>query len=70
MPAHNGVRFHNDQDLGPPGPDSAQSSPEQPVHRIQTGTRPFPLEHRDLLSQSEDLKGSILSTAEEDSRRD
>ena len=67
MPAYDGLRFHNYQDLGPPGPDAAQGSPEQPVQLIQPRTRPFPLEHGDLLPQGEDLQSSVMPTAEEDS---
>ena len=67
MPAHDGLRFHNHQDLGPPGPHAAQDSPEQPVPLTQPRTRPLPLEHRDLLPQGEDLQGSVMPTAKEDS---
>jgi hypothetical protein len=45
----------------------AQGNPEQPVHLIQLRTQRLPLEHSDLLSQGEDLKCSVMPTAEEDS---
>jgi len=33
---------------------------------IQAGTRPFPLEHSDLLPKSENLQCSVMPTSEED----
>lgn len=32
---------------------------------IQTGTGPFPLESRDLLSERENFEGGVAATAEE-----
>jgi hypothetical protein len=67
VPADDGLRFHNQQNLRPPGPDSAQGGPEQPVQPLQPRARPFPLEHGDLVPQGEDLHCSVMPTAEEDS---
>jgi hypothetical protein len=67
VPADDGFWFDNYQDLGPPGPDAPEKSPEQPVQRIQPRTRPFPFENGHLLPQSEDLQGSIMPTADESS---
>ncbi len=69
MPAHDSLRFHNYQDLGPPGPDSSECRPEQPVRGVQFRTRSFAPEDRDLLSQGEDFEGGITSTTEEDTNR-
>ncbi len=67
VPADYGLRFRNDEDLGPSGPDTTQASPEQPVQRIQPRARPFSVEHGELLPQGEDLDCSVLPSAEEDS---
>ena len=60
------LRFHNHQALGPPGPDSSECRPEQPVRGVQFRTRSFASEDRDLLSQGEDFESGISSTMEED----
>jgi hypothetical protein len=67
MPADDGLGLHDEEDVGPVGPNAAQGSPEEPVQPIQTGTGPLPLENCDLLPQGEDLQGGVLATAEEDS---
>jgi hypothetical protein len=59
-------QVNDDEDVLPAGPKLSQSGPEQPVQRIQTGTGPFPLENRDLLSEGENFQGGGASTAEED----
>jgi hypothetical protein len=65
VPADDGVGLHEDQDVGPAGPKLSQSGPEEPVQPIQTGTGPFPLENRDLLSEGENFEGGVAATAEE-----
>ena len=67
MPADYRLRFHNDQDFGPSGPNVAQRRPEQPVPRIQPRARALPLEDGDLLPQGQDFQGSVVPTAEENS---
>ena len=67
MPADYRLRFHNDQDFGPSGPNVAQRRPEQPVPRIQPRARTLPLEDGDLLPQGQDFQGSVVPTAEENS---
>ena len=67
MPADDGLWFHDEQDVGPAGPDAAQGGPEELIQPIQTGTGPLPLEYGDLLPKSEDLNCSVMPTAEEDS---
>jgi len=66
MPADDGLWLHDDEDVGPAGPEAAQGGPEEPVQPIQTETGSFPLEHRYLLSKSPDRKGHVGSTLEED----
>ena len=67
MPAHYGLRLDDDEHPCPPGPEAAQGSPEQSVQLIQPRTQSLPLEHGDLLLEGEDLKCSVMPTAEEDS---
>jgi len=66
-PANHGLRFHDDQQLGPAGPNLTEACPEEPVQPIQTGTGSFPLEHGALLSEGENLEGGVAATTEEDS---
>ena len=67
VPADDGLGLHDDEDVGPAGPEAAEGRPEESVPRIQYRPRPFALEHGDLLSEGEDFQGGIASTAEEDS---
>ena len=66
MPADEGFGLHDDQDVGPTGPEAAEGGPEEPVQGIQGWPRPFAFEHGDLLSEGEDFEGRIGPTAEED----
>jgi len=66
LPAGHGLRFHHDQDNGPPGPEATQKGPEQPVGGTQIGATMFPFEHGNLLSQGQHLQGGVAPTAEED----
>ena len=70
MPAHNSLRFHDEENLRPAGPDAAQGGPKQPVKGVQRWARPFPLENGGLLPQSEDLQCQIATATEEDSDGD
>ena len=66
MPADYGVGFHQNQDVGPPGPVAAQRGPEETVQGVQCGARPFAFEYSDLLSEGEDFEGGVAATAKED----
>ena len=66
VPTDDSLRLHDDQDLGPAGPDAAESGPEEPVQGVQRWPRPLALEHGELLSEGEDLEGGLASTADED----
>ena len=66
MPADDSLWFHDEEDVGPAGPDAAQGSPEEPVQPIQPGTGSLPLERGNLLPQGEDLQGGVPATTEED----
>ena len=66
MPADDGFRFDEDEDVGPAGPDAVQGDPEEPVERVQRRPRPFPLENGELLSQGENFEGGVAAIAEED----
>ena len=65
VPADDRFGLHNNQRIFPPGPDAAKSGPEEPVESIQMGTRPFPLEHGDLLPEGENFEGGVAATAKE-----
>jgi hypothetical protein len=62
MPADDSLWFHDEEDVGPAGPDAAQGSPEEPVQPIHMGTGPLPLEDCDLLSEGENLEGGVTAT--------
>ena len=65
MPANDGLWFHQDEDIGPAGPEAAQGGPEEPVERVQWRPRSLPLENGDLLSQGQNFEGAVAATAEE-----
>jgi len=66
MPADDGLGLHDDQDIGPAGPEPAQGRPEESVQVAQGRPRPSAFQYRDLLSKGKDFEGSVASTAEED----
>jgi hypothetical protein len=55
MPGHHGLRFHDDQDLGPAGPYPAKCNPEQPLES---------LENYELLAQSRGLPSESVTGQE------
>jgi hypothetical protein len=66
MPADDGLWFHDEEDVGPVGPDAAQGRPEESVQAAQGWPRSSAFQYRDLLSKGKDFEGSVASTAEED----
>ena len=66
MPAHDGLGLHDDQDVGPTGPEAAEGGPEEPVQGVQGWPRSLAFKQRDLLSEGKDFEGRVGSTAEED----
>jgi hypothetical protein len=52
MPADHSLGFDNEEDLGPAGPEAAESHPEQPVASVQGRPRSLAFEHGDLLSRT------------------
>jgi len=67
VPADDGLGLHDVEDVGPAGPEAAEGRPEESVQRVQYWPRRFPLEHSDLLPESEDFEGGVAPAAEEDS---
>jgi hypothetical protein len=65
MPADDGLGFDNEEDIGPAGPEAAESHPKQPVASLQWRPWSLAFEHGDLLAQSEDLQRGIASCTEE-----
>ena len=66
VPADDGFRLHDHEEVGPPRPETAQRSPEQPIKGVQRWTRPLALQHGDLLAQGEHLERGVPTSAEED----
>jgi len=64
VPPNHGLRLYNNEGLGPPRPQAAQNSPEQPVQRAQAWAWMFSFEHCQMLTQSEDLKCAVAATTE------
>ena len=67
MPADDSLGLHDDEDVGPPGPQVMQGGPEEPVERVQGRPRAFSPEDRNLLPEGENFKRNVTSTAQEDS---
>ena len=67
MPADDGLGFHDEQDIAPAWPETAERSPEESIQRVQSRPRPLAFENGDLLSEREDFQGRIAPTAKEDS---
>ena len=51
MPADHSLRFDNEEDIGPAGPEAAEGGPEEAVARIQGRPRSLAFEHGELLPQ-------------------
>ena len=68
MPANDGARFDNQQDIGPAGPDAAEVGPEEAVTSVQGWPRSLAFEHGELLAESEDFQGGIDSRADENAK--
>ena len=66
MPPYDGLGLHDDEDVGPTGPEATEYGPEESVQPVQPWPRPFTLEHGKLLSDGEDLESGIASIAKED----
>ena len=69
MPAHHCFRPDDDQNVGPSRLQSAEGSPEEPIEAVDCRSGTFPLEYRNLLTQSKNFKRSIRTSAEEDAYR-
>jgi len=69
VPADDGLRLDDDEDLSPAGPTTAQAGPEKSVQPVQNGPRTFALEHCDLLTEGQDLQGGVAPAAKENSDR-
>ena len=65
MPADDGLRLYDDQNVGPAGPEATQSRPEKPVEPVQFGPRPFAFEDGELLSQRQDFDRGVAPAAQE-----
>ena len=68
MPADYSLRFRDDEEVSPAGPEEAQADPEQPVERMEARTRLLSFEHGKLLPEGEDLDGVVAAAAEEDAQ--
>ena len=66
MPADDGLGLHNDQDVPPTRPETAQSAPEEAIEGVQGRTRSLAFQYRDLLSKGKDFESRVAATAEED----
>lgn len=66
VPADDGLRLHDDQDVAPAWPQTAECRPEESVQRVQYRPRPLAFENGDLLSKGEDFKGRVASALTED----
>ena len=65
MPANDGLRLHDDQGLGPAGPQASERNPKQPIKAIQLGTGPLPLENSELLAKSGGFQSEVVARHKE-----
>ena len=68
MPADDGLRFDDEQHIRPARPHVPESGPEEAIRAGQHRPRALALQHRDLLSEREDLQSEIGAPAEEDTQ--
>ena len=66
MPADDGLGLHDDEDVGPEGPEAAKGYPEESVQGVHRWPRPFAFEHGKLLPKCEDLDSNVAATTKED----
>jgi hypothetical protein len=66
VPGDDGVRYDDSEDINPTKPEAPQSSPEQPVERVQPRSRSFPFQDGDLPPEGDNLQGGIGPGAEVD----
>jgi len=67
VPADDGGRFDDDEDLGPAGPIATQAGPKNSVQPVSDGPWPFAFQHRDLLPEGQHLQRDITPTVKENS---
>ncbi len=65
MPAHYCFRPHQDQNLGPPGPDVPKGYPEEANEPAQCRSGILALQYEHLLAQGQNLQRQILSGPKE-----
>jgi hypothetical protein len=65
MPPDHGLRSYDEKHVRPSVPQMPERGPEEAVQASQRRPRPLAFEHGDLLSEREDLEGSIATTADE-----
>ena len=65
MPADNGFRFDDDQDVAPRRPKPAEQNPEYPILGSEPGVRTFSLEYAQLLTEGKDLEAQAVTRTEE-----
>ena len=66
VPADDGFRLHDNEEVGPPRTEAAQRSPEEPIEGVQEWTGTLALQYGDLLAQGEHLERGVPTSAEED----
>ena len=61
VPSNDGVWFHDDEHVGPPGPDSPQHDPKEPIDGGQSRTWMAARQDRELLPQRQVLERQVTS---------
>jgi hypothetical protein len=65
MPRDHGRWLHDGQNIRPPRPNVPQHDPKQPIKATQHRPSTFPLQHGELLAQSEHLEREVQASAKE-----
>jgi hypothetical protein len=67
VPAHDGLRLDDYQDIGPAWPAAAEGGPEE-SEPIQNRPRTFALEHGDLLAEGRHLESGVAPPGKENAQ--
>jgi hypothetical protein len=65
VPANHGLGPHDNENVGPAGPETAESRTEDSVQRVQVWPGSLAFQNGDLLSEGKDFERRVASTAEE-----
>ncbi len=69
MPIYHRFGLDNYQNIAPARAGSSQNRPDEPIERPQRWSRPFPLQHGELVAECDEFDSNVRTCLEEDSNR-